>query len=297
MPSKKRRAANTFVFAVAGERHVAAVETAIEYLKAFSRAEIVVFQTASARKARHDQVVTADVPEGFDDHKASIFLKTSLGRLLRGRPGAHCYLDSDVLAVSPEVDQIFRARKGVINFAPDHVDIDRFSRWAVHCGCASGRCDHLRAAIARNFGSAIPSPDWRMWNGGVFLFDGASEEFLATWHRMTVSIFDDPAWKTRDQGTLAAAVWKFGLQSEPTLDPRFNFIVDRMWGIPPERRGSAMTKDFHVRDDYAIPARADLPAPALIHFINGGVGQTGWKHWDEVAALLPRKAGRDRRNV
>lgn len=288
----RKRPARTFVFAVAGERHVEAVETALAYLKAFSRAEVVVFQTAASRKAKHDQVVTVEVPEGLDDHRASILLKTSLTRRLHGRPGTYCYIDSDVIAVDPDVDSIFLARSGAINFAQDHVDIDGFSRWAVRCGCASGRCEHLRSAILRKFHLSIPMGNWRLWNGGVFLFDHDSQEFLESWHKATLSIFDDPYWRTRDQGTLAATVWKSGLQTHAPLDGRFNFIVDRMWGIPPERRASATAKDFHVRDDYAIQPREGVFTPSMIHFVNGGVGQKGWRHWDEVAALLPEKSGR-----
>ena len=32
-----------------------------------------------------------------------------------------------------------------------------------------GPCDHLREAIAEDFGIAISDPDWQHWNGGVFL--------------------------------------------------------------------------------------------------------------------------------
>jgi hypothetical protein len=47
--------------------------------------------------------------------------------------------------------------------------------------------------------------DWQHWNGGVFLFDDSSVEFLSSWHEKTVMrIFDLPNWKTRDQGTLIA---------------------------------------------------------------------------------------------
>lgn len=42
----------------------------------------------------------------------------------------------------------------------------------------------------------------------------------------TLKIFENPEWKTRDQGTLAATVWKFGLKNQKTLDIIFNFIVD-----------------------------------------------------------------------
>ena len=282
---KARRRTNAFVFAVVGDKHVAAVNIALGYLKQFSRAEILVFQSRSGRRAAHDQVVVADLPDDLDDRRASIYLKTTLHRRVADFARCFCYLDSDVIAVNQEVDAIFAARTGPVNFAADHVEIDSFSRWAVNCGCTSGTCDHLRTAIAAKFGNVIDRGGWRLWNGGVFLFDDASVPFLERWHELTCSTFVDPYWKVRDQGALAAATWQFGLQEQPPLDGRFNFIVDRMWGIPSDRRDSATTAEFHHRRDYSLGGADDLLSPRLIHFVNGGVGQAGWRNWDEVAAL------------
>ena len=39
-------------------------------------------------------------------------------------------------------------------------------------------------------------------------------------------IFNIPIWKTRDQGTLIATVWEFGLSNHPTLSKQWNFIAD-----------------------------------------------------------------------
>jgi hypothetical protein len=283
---RSRRPRHAFVFAVVGERHVRSLATALQFLKKFTRAEIVVVQGRSRVRAAHDQVISVSLPDSLDDRQASIFLKTSLGVQVRGLADSFCYLDSDVIAVNEGVDSIFEQRAGAINFALDHVDIDRFSRWAVHCGCEGGSCSHLRDAVANKFGIKIDDGNWRLWNGGVFLFDEASDEFLATWHSLTCTILGDPYWRTRDQGTLAATVWKSGLSELKPLDSGFNLVVDRMWGIPEQRRSQATAADFKAREDYALTNERGLPVPRFIHFVNGGVGTVGWKNWDEVSALL-----------
>lgn len=289
---RRARARNAFVFAVVGERHVANLATALQFLKRFTHADIFVVQSRSERLAPHDQVITIDLPDSLDDRQASIFLKTSLGSHVKGLAKCFCYLDSDVIAVQKDVDSIFEKRAGAINFALDHVDVDRFSRWAVNCGCTGGFCQHLREAISGTFNVEMRNGGWQMWNGGVFLFDESSEEFLHTWHQLTSAILRDPYWKTRDQGTLAATVWKLGLQEQRPLGSEFNLVVDRMWGIPEKLRPHAKSADFHGRSDYSLTGEPNLLAPRLIHFINGGVGQIGWKNWDEVEALLAQP-GRD----
>lgn len=93
-----------------------------------------------------------------------------------------------------------------------------------------GPCDHLREAIAEDFGVTITDPDWQHWNGGLFLFDARPDseaaKFLDSWHELTLASFDLPRWKTRDQGTLVATVWKHGLQNQATLPKEFNFLAD-----------------------------------------------------------------------
>jgi hypothetical protein len=141
----------------------------------------------------------------------------------------------------------------------------------------------LREALVSTFGIDIARPHWPLWNGGVFLFDGESEEFLTTWHRMSRRIMDDPYWRTRDQGTLAGAAWDFGLQDQPVLPQRFNFIVDCMRGVVPQARPTLKPEQSFVSTDYAL---GTPEAPQFLHFINGGVGRRGWGNWDDAEALL-----------
>ncbi len=60
----------------------------------------------------------------------------------------------------------------------------------------------------------------------MFLFDDSSAHFLEQWHTSTLDIFNDENWRTRDQGTLIATVWKFNLQNHPTLPLVYNLIAD-----------------------------------------------------------------------
>ncbi len=87
-------------------------------------------------------------------------------------------------------------------------------------------CKHLESQIGETFGVKISESDWQHWNGGAFLFSDDSAEFLETWHQNTLQIFENPNWKTRDQGTLIATVWKYGLQNQPVLHPKWNCIAD-----------------------------------------------------------------------
>jgi len=87
-------------------------------------------------------------------------------------------------------------------------------------------CSHLQEAIEEKFGISISDSKFQHWNGGVFLFDDQSEAFLSAWFEKTMSIFKDKKWRTRDQGTLIATVWEFGLQNHPMLSKKWNLIAD-----------------------------------------------------------------------
>jgi len=276
----------TFVFAIVGESHVRAVNIALTYLKHFSRSNIVVVMGRSKLRPAHDQVIEVGLPDQLDNREASIFLKTSLLSVLGSVRYPCCYLDSDVIAVNDDVDSIFRHKHGPVTFASDNVSIDMFSRYAVNCGCQESTCKHLRESILHKFGLDVTSGNWRLWNGGVFLFDNDSADFLTVWHELSRQILADSLWRTRDQGTLATTVWKFGLQDQPRLSRAFNVIVDRFWGLPLSERLNISPNRFHVWNDYSLTGEGGRPRPVMLHFVNGGVGQAGWRNWDEVESLL-----------
>jgi len=87
-------------------------------------------------------------------------------------------------------------------------------------------CLHLLQFIKEKFDIEVRNKSWQHWNGGVFLFNDESHSFLNTWHEMTLEIFKDTKWKTRDQGTLIATVWKLDLENHPTLDKKWNLLAD-----------------------------------------------------------------------
>jgi hypothetical protein len=275
-----------FVFVAVGDAHVRVANIALRYLKHFTRSEIVVVKSRSACEVNHDEVIEAQLPPHLDNHQGSIFLKTNLLKVLEATRASFCYLDNDVIAVNEAVDSIFEHAHGPVTFARNNVAIDVFSRYAVNCLCTEDSCNHLRKSILRDFAVDVGPGDWLLWNGGVFLFDHESADFFGVWHDFTRQVLANGFWRTRDQGTLAAAVWKLGLQHQPTLSRVFNFIVDRFWGITLDKRAGMSPKQFHVCDEYSFDGADHRPQPALLHFVNGGVEQVGWRNWDEVAALL-----------
>jgi len=114
-------------------------------------------------------------------------------------------------------------------------------------------CQHLHQAITDRFGiDAIPN-NWQHWNGGVFLFDESAYSFMEFWHNASLSIMEDDAWKVRDQGTLAATVWHFGLQHHATLAPRFNRIID------------LAAQHAVVMDDGTLVVNGEKEQPAFLH--------------------------------
>jgi hypothetical protein len=285
-----RRYKKAFVFAVCGDRHAQRVEVAIRFLKQFSKKDIVIVQTRVGIQIDHDQVITVDVDPRYDNHQASIFLKTSLHRTLGNSYRQFCYLDNDIIAVDPGVDTIFDLALPPIAFAHDFVSLEVFSPYAVECDCNYAACNHLHQAIEKTFGVRITKPGWQHWNGGVFVFNHESAEFMETWHRWTMQIFGQAPWRTRDQGTLAAAIWKFGLQDHPTLPRSFNYIVDPYYGFPLPDRIALQPEDFHVDDTFSLNGTNGKSKPFFLHLINGGIGRKGWKHWDDAEQLLTTKA-------
>lgn len=134
--------------------------------------------------------------------------------------------------------------------------------------------DKLRQLIQKKFDLKITDANWQHWNGGVFLFDEASFAFMEQWHQWTMDIFKDPQWKTRDQGTLIATAWKFGLQRHPTLPITFNFIADY----------------FHQSMQYKGQFTFDLDRkktnlqPHFLHIYHH-FGDKSWELWQDIEEL------------
>lgn len=281
-----------YVFLACGERYARRANIALAYLKRVTRLDIVVLRARSLSPIDHDQTIECVPPAHFTDSQASVALKTNIHRILGTDGHTWCYLDTDVIATSPQVNRIFDHLQGEVSFAQDHVDIDTLSKYVVRCGCSQPRCNHLRLEIRRRFNVQIDDGSWRPWNGGVFVFGAESIGFLDRWHAYASSTLSSEYWHPRDQGTLAAAVWKTGLQSIRPLPSRFNRILDGMYGIELHKRNRLTASQLIVDHSYRLGHKGahQKGTPVCLHFINDTIGRVGWKNWDDVEALQRKSA-------
>lgn len=134
------------------------------------------------------------------------------------------------------------------------------------------QCEHLIDEIRNTFGIIIKDKNWQHWNGGVFLFNDSSADFLESWHQKTVHIFSLPNWKTRDQGTLIATVWEFGLQCQPTLSKKWNFLADY------HNSGLALKATDNLISDNGFK---NSYAPNFIHVYHNW-GKKDWSVWQWI---------------
>lgn len=132
-------------------------------------------------------------------------------------------------------------------------------------------CNHLLEKIQNKFGIAISPDDWQHWNGGVFLFDDNSHDFLNCWHEMTMQVFQDKNWRTRDQGTLAATAWKFDLQNHFTLPLSFNFIAD--YELP--------LAHYPGNLKFKTATSEKIIAPKFVHVYKNW-GDMNWQVWKDI---------------
>ncbi|MEI6852208.1 MAG: hypothetical protein WCL06_05165, partial [Bacteroidota bacterium] len=140
---------NVFVFVVCGaDEHIATLNYSLNSLKRFSKNEILVVTDLLRNKINieHDHIIDINTPQHFDHHQASIFLKTGIYKFLDLNDN-YCYLDSDVIALSSHVDDIFQHQYGPVTFAADHCKINSFSPYAVNCGCYERKNKDQKAFI------------------------------------------------------------------------------------------------------------------------------------------------------
>ena len=137
-------------------------------------------------------------------------------------------------------------------------------------------CNHLIDYIHQTFGISITDKNWQHWNGGVFLFNDASCDFLDAWHHKTMTIFSNSQWKTRDQGTLIATAWEFGLAKHPTLSKRFNFIADyNNAGVQVDPLNNLLTDDGFIHSHQAC----------LVHVYHHRMDKE-WSIWQWIESKL-----------
>jgi glycosyltransferase involved in cell wall biosynthesis len=283
-----------FVFCVCGNDEAARVNTALRFLKRFTKREIVVAKARAFVPIYHDQIIECRAPQEFTDQAAGLSLKTMLHRMMPTQSAEWCYLSPDVMAVDRDVDKIFDRRRGSVGFAPEYTDIDSLSSSAARCGCSSKRCRHLRQAIRETFSVTIGSGSWIPWNTGAFVFGAQSLQLLDLWHNNTATVLAsgkwEGKWSRKDQWALAAAVWKMRLHASPTLSKRFNRVVDGLQGIPREDRQYIHPSEMTVDDSYSLTAGGSRK-PVFLNFAGGTAGTAGWKNWDDVTRLIEPSAG------
>ena len=139
----------------------------------------------------------------------------------------------------------------------------------------SKSCNHLKEAIEKDFGVEVKNHEWQHWNGGVFLFNQHSVQFLDTWHELTLEAFSLRNWKTRDQGTLIATVWKFGLENQPKLPVEYNFIAD--FNHPTMLYKGDLTFCAH--------SNAEKIKPHFIHIYHHW-GDVEWDLWNDIIKII-----------
>lgn len=125
-----------YVFVVCGtDEHIDTLHFSLRYLQHFSDKDIwVITDTSRNTKAiMHPNLIDVATPKHYNHHQASIYLKTSLHRYLpKGDENTlWCYLDTDVVATTTEVDAIFKQYQAPITFCTDHCRLPVFSISAV----------------------------------------------------------------------------------------------------------------------------------------------------------------------
>lgn len=143
------------------------------------------------------------------------------------------------------------------------------------------KCDHLALYIFEKFKIEVKDKCWQHWNGGVFLFDENSHAFLEAWHQKTLIIFEDAKWQTRDQGTLIATAWEFGMQRQKTIPIHFNFLAD--YHHP--------TMKYLHNFTFCFKDTSHKIKPSFLHIYHQW-GNSGWDVWKEVESLITEKPPR-----
>lgn len=135
------------------------------------------------------------------------------------------------------------------------------------------KCNHLTEYLYKTYKIKIPET-WEHWNGGVFLFDDDSDDFLNFWHEKTIQEFSNPYTKTRDQGTLALTVWHFGLQNHPLLPEEFNWITEF----------ANHNINWNPHKGYTKDGFNSIFHPVMLHIYHEW-GNENWNIWKSVMNL------------
>lgn len=255
-----------FVFFASGDEHVERMNTAIKTYRRFSSAKIICVTSNANVQATGDKNVTATFKNESDGTTICKLGKTRIHEYVGLEDDAiYCYCDNDTFAVSPRIDEIFDFKNGPITFASDSgKTVKSFSRYAVRKGSLSD-------AIKRTFGIDV-KPEWDIWNGGVFLFDKSSVEFMNLWAAYTTVVVAHPEWTVRDQGTLIVTAWKMGLQDAIRIPSEWNWLHKLKRGIKIKPEGFFHSNDVqvHLMHFPVSYGKGNCFQKIMTEYVNGG---------------------------
>eukprot|EP01041_Mallomonas_annulata_P024751 gene24751-45614_t len=146
-----------YVFVCCGAaEHTYTLHIALDALRSRTKLpiQVVTDSTRNEVPIRHTHVVDVRTPEQLNHHQASIWLKTSLHRLLP-KGNRYVYLDTDILAIGENPDGVFNEYIPPIRFAADHCRLMQFSPYAVNCSCLKEN-EEIRKRVQRLVEAADP---------------------------------------------------------------------------------------------------------------------------------------------
>jgi len=130
---------NSFIFVVCGgKEHINELNISLKFLRHFSKYPIVVLTDKLRNEIEidHDNIIDIKTPKKYTNHQAHLYLETGLPNFIPIKDeDVYCYLDSDIIAISSEIDNIFNEYIAPIRFSKDHCTIDFFSAGIMKCNC------------------------------------------------------------------------------------------------------------------------------------------------------------------
>ena len=177
----------------------------------------------------------AKIQKAYDDLGGSLLKKLEVA--IRYKLSLKKFRLNESFTLNKQAKEWILSSGEVVKYETDYTALERateikLSKWkgqwlnSKNENIFDTTCNHLAEQISKTFDITVDDKNFQHWNGGVFLFNDESEQFLEAWHTKTLKIFDLKYWKTRDQGTLIATVWEFGLQNHSVLGKEWNFIAD-----------------------------------------------------------------------
>jgi len=130
---------NSFVFVVCGAKEfIEELNFSLKFLRHYSNYPIIVLTDSKRNEIpiEHDNIIDIETPSELKNHQAHLYLETKLPLYVKPEnDDCYCYLDSDVIAISTDINNIFKHFTPPVSFAPDHCTIDYFSSGVMYCNC------------------------------------------------------------------------------------------------------------------------------------------------------------------